>query len=148
MYTPCNFHITAVSLKKAAQRTGPFHYNLHERHAMTDVSWTKRLALPVGLIMLPGLIIAFLFSEPRTFSNITEAFLLILTAPWQDAWFLVRSTGPFRRALLLLLFVALPVLFLPVYTVRPSKVTGIVTAIGAVLWVVSGLFMLVLRYID
>ncbi len=115
---------------------------------MAKVSWLRRCAQLVGILMLVSVILAVIFSEPRTFSNIAEAFWLILAAPFQPAWLLVRSTGPLRRTVLLFLFVVLPIMLLPAYAVRPTRMTRIMTGIGLILWACSGFLMLALRYID
>jgi hypothetical protein len=108
----------------------------------------RPIGITVLLLSFPAAIVALLFSDPWTFTNIQGAFLVIVTAPFQSAWLQVRSTGPLRRAMLLLLFVALPVLLLPAYAARPKTGTGLLTVVGAVLWIVSGFLMLALREAD
>ncbi len=115
---------------------------------MHDKQWTKRVLTPALLLVIPAALVALVFSDPRTLSNIQRDFFVVLTGPLQFAWLHVRSTGPVRRSILLILFVVLPVLLLPAYVVTPKKRTCALTIVGVVLWVMSGFLMLALRYVD
>ena len=110
--------------------------------------WVRRIRVPLLSLAIGAAVLALVFSEPRTFSNILDGFFMVLAAPFQSAWLRVRSTGPVRRTMLLVAFVALPVILLPMYAIRAKKSTWILTAVGVLLWLTSGFLMLALRADD
>jgi hypothetical protein len=113
-----------------------------------DVSRPRRIALSALLIVMPAAVMASVFSDPRTPETILSVCFLIVTAPFQSAWWFVRSTGPVRRTIILFLFVVLPVVLLPAYAARPKTTACVATLVGAVLWLVSGFLMVALRSVD
>lgn len=115
---------------------------------MPQVSWVKRVAVPGLLVVLPAAAIAFAVADPLTLTGVLQDFGVAATAPFQRAWLLVRSTGQVRRGAILLLFVVLPVVLLPAYALRPRTGTALLTVLGAVLWLMSGMLMIALRYVD
>jgi hypothetical protein len=97
----------------------------------------KRVGVSLFLLLIPIAIAAIVFGEPRTLPAIAHAFAVFATGPINSAWLRVTSTGPLRRAVLLLLFVALPIVLFPAYLVRGTKRALALTILGALLWLVS-----------
>jgi hypothetical protein len=115
---------------------------------MHKVSWIKRLCIPLASLIFPITILAFLIPGPRLLQNIAHAFFLGLTAPFSPHWLLAAFTGPVRHAVLVILFVVLPVLLFPAYIIRPQRSTAILTGIGIVLWVLSCALTQAAFYLD
>lgn len=103
------------------------------------------VALGIGAV---SVCLAVVFSDPRSAGEIGHNLLVAISAPFNPAWARVRSTGPVRRAALLVLFVALPVLLAPAHVARPGRSARALTALGIFLWGLSGFLMLSLRYVD
>ncbi len=115
---------------------------------MRTVSWVQRVGVPIALVVVPAAVLALVAADPMTPTGVVQNFGIVATAPLQPAWLLVRSTGQVRRIALLVAFVIFPVLLLPAYTVKPRTATALLTALGAVLWLVSGMLMVALRSVN
>ncbi|MEQ1908340.1 MAG: hypothetical protein ABMA15_05930 [Vicinamibacterales bacterium] len=116
--------------------------------AVSDTSRVRRAGTTAAGIMVLAAIVALVFAEPSTPRHIGYEFLVVATGPLQFQWAQVRSTGPVRRTIVLLLFVAMPIVLVPAYSLRPRKTTRALTAVGVLLWTISGFLMMALHYVD